>query len=88
MTLKYISYLEPWQLLYSIEQNNLCNFVRRHREKQFYEIILNLVQWFRRRCRFKIFLIWSTSGTIVQRSRAICAICVEGSMRSNSVKLF
>ena len=28
----------------------MCNFVRRHHEKQFCEIILNLDQWFRRRC--------------------------------------
>ena len=39
------------------EQFNLGNCGRGHYEKHFCEIILNLNQWFRRRCRFKIFLI-------------------------------
>ena len=62
MSLKDISYLELWQPLRSVEWNNLCNFGRRHHEEQFCGIILNLEQWFRRRCRFKIFLSWSSSG--------------------------
>ena len=36
----------------------------------------------------KIFLIWSSGGPFVQRSRTICAIFVEGIMRNNSVNLF
>ena len=28
----------------------MCNFGREHHEKHFCEIILNLDQWFRRRC--------------------------------------
>ena len=34
----------------------MCNFVRGHHEEQFCEIILNLDQRFRRRCRLKDFL--------------------------------
>ena len=34
----------------------LCNFARRHHEKQFCEIILNLDQWFRKRSHLKYFL--------------------------------
>ena len=35
---------------------------------------------------FKMFLIWSSGGPLVQQS--ICAILVEGIKRNNSVKLF
>ena len=52
-----ISYLELWRPLCLTERNHLCNFGRRHHEEQFCEIILNLDQCFRRRCRLKIFLI-------------------------------
>ena len=48
-----ISYLELWQSLCSAEQKYLCNFGRVHHEEQFCEIILNLDQWFRRKCRLK-----------------------------------
>ena len=41
-----------------------------------------------KRCRLKIFLIWSPGGPFVQRSGTICAILVEGIRRNNSVKLF
>ena len=34
----------------------LCNFGRRHHEKQFCEIILNLDQWFRKRRHLIYFL--------------------------------
>ena len=74
--------------LCSAEWNHLCNFVRRHHEEQFCEIIFNLDQMFKRRCRFKIFLIWSSGGPFVQRSGPFCAILVEGIMRNNSVNLF
>ena len=60
MSLKDISYLELWQPLRSVEWNHLCNFDRMHHNEQFCEIILNLDQWFRKRFRFKIFLIWSS----------------------------
>ena len=42
LTLKDISYLELWQAFCSVERNHLCNLGRRHHEKQFCEIILNL----------------------------------------------
>ena len=42
MSFKDISYLELWQPLCSVDWNNLCNFGRRHHEKQSCEIILNL----------------------------------------------
>ena len=87
MSLKEISYLELWQSLGSVEQNHLCNFGRRHHEEQFFEIILNLDQCFRR-CRLKIFLNWSSGSQFVQQNGTICAILVEGIMRNNSVNLF
>ena len=83
MSLKHISYTELWQPFRSVEWNHLCNFGRGYYEKQFCEIILNLDQWFRRRCLFTIFLIWSSGGPFVQRSGTICAIFIEGIMRNN-----
>ena len=50
-----------WKPLCLTEQDHLCNFGRRHNEEQFCQIILNLIKWFRRRCRLKIFyleLLW------------------------------
>ena len=41
-----------------MEQNHLCNFERGHNGEHSCEIILNLDQWFSRRCRLKTFLIW------------------------------
>ena len=67
---------------------SMCNFGRKHHEKQFCEIILNLDQWFRRKSSLKIFLIWSSGNPFVWQSRTIYAILVEGIMRNNSVKLF
>ena len=86
MPFKDISYLEPWPPVCSAERNHLCNLVRGYHEEQFCEIILNSDQWFRRRCRLKIFLIWSSGSPFVQWSRTICAILVEGIKRNNSVK--
>ena len=60
MPFKGISYLELWQPFSSAERNHLCNFGRRYYEEQFYKIILNLGQWFRR-CPLKDFL----SGALV-----------------------
>ena len=87
MLFKDISYLELWWPFCPVEQNHLFNFGRRHHEKQFCEIILNLDQLFRRRC-LKIYLVWSSGGPFVQQGRTICAILVEGIMRNNSVQLF
>ena len=55
MSFKDISYLE----LCSADKNFLCNFNRRHHEEQFCELTLNMNQWFRRKCRLRLFLIWS-----------------------------
>ena len=56
MLFKGISYLKFWQPFPSAERNHLCNFGRGYYEEQFCEIILNLGQWFRRRCCLKDFL--------------------------------
>ena len=50
MLFKDISYLDLWQSFCSEEWNHLCSFGRGYYEKQFYEMILNLGQWFRRCC--------------------------------------
>ena len=55
MSFKDISYLELWQPFCSVERNYLCNFGRGYQEEQFYEINLNIDQWFRR-CHLKDFL--------------------------------
>ena len=36
-----------------VEQNHLCNFERRHHREYSCEVIWNLDQWFKRRCRLK-----------------------------------
>ena len=87
MSFKDISYLELWRPLCSVDWNHLCNIGRRHNEEQFCEIILILDQWLRRKCRLKVFLIWSSSSPFVPWSVTICAILVEGFQRNNSVKL-
>ena len=63
-------------------------FGRRYHQEQSCEIILNLDQWFRRKCHLKVFLFWSSGSPFVQQSITICAILVEGIKRNNSVKLF
>ena len=88
MPFKDISYLQLWRPFRSAQQNHLCNFCRGYQEKQFCQIILNLDQWFNRRCTLKIFLIWSFCGPFIQPSVTICAILVEGIKMNNSVKLF
>ena len=56
MSFKDISYLELLRPFCSAEWNHLCNLGRGDYEEQFCEIILNLGQWFRRRCCLKDFL--------------------------------
>ena len=52
-----ISYLELWGPFCSAERKICVSiFGRRHHEEQFCKIILNLDQWFRRRCHLKDFL--------------------------------
>ena len=67
LSFKDISYLELWQVLCSVNWNHLCNSGRRH-EEQSCVIILNWDQWFRRKFRLKVFLIWKLN---------FCAILVE-----------
>ena len=55
MLFKGISYLELWQPFCSAERNHLCIFGRGYPEEQFCEI-MNLGQWFRRKCCLKHFL--------------------------------
>ena len=81
------SYLELRQPLCSKERNHLCNCFRRHHEEQFRNIILDLDQWFMRRC-LKKFPIWSSCVLFFQQSKTVCVILIEGIMRNNSAKLF
>ena len=55
----------------------MCNIGRRHHEEQPCEFILNLDQWFRRKGRLNVFLIWSSGSPFVQQSITICAILAE-----------
>ena len=87
MSIKDISYLELCQPLCSADPNHFCNFGGRYHEEQFCEIILKLDQWFRRKCRLKVFLIWISGSPFVQQSVTIFAILVEGILRINSVNL-
>ena len=74
--------------LFSGPEPFVCNIGRSYHEEQFCEIILNMNKWFRRNCRLKVFLIWSSGSSFVRRSVTICAILVEGIMRNNSLKLY
>ena len=56
MSYKDISSLELKQPLFSVEWNHLCNIERRYHEEQSCKIILNLDQWFRRKCCLKVIL--------------------------------
>ena len=69
MLFKDILYLELWMPFCLTEQSNLCIFCRSHYQEQFCKIILNLDQWFRRRCRSKTFL-----------SRALEALMFRGAL--------
>ena len=85
MSFKDIFYLELRQPLCSADRNRLCNFNEEHHEEQFCEIILDLDQWFSRKCRLKVFLIWSYGCHFVRRSVTICATLVEGIMINYSM---
>ena len=52
MSFKDIPYLQLWEPLCLVEQNNLCNFGGGHYGEHFCKIILNMEQWFRR-CHLK-----------------------------------
>ena len=65
MPFKGIAYLELSQPFCSAERNHLCNFGRGFQEEQFCEIILNLGQWFRRRCCLKDFLFGALAALLL-----------------------
>ena len=83
MSFKDVSYLELLQPICSVDWGHLCNFGRRH-EEQSSKIILNLDQWFRMKCRLKVFFIWSSGSPFVQLSVTIFAILE--SLRNHSEK--
>ena len=56
----------------------MCNFERRLQEEKICEIVMDMDQWFSRRCHLNIFLIRSSSGPFVQQSHIICANLVKG----------
>ena len=72
-----MSYLELCQSSCLVEQNHLCNFERGHYGEHSCEVIWNLDQWFRRRCRLKTFLIWSFSSPFVRQSVNLCNLLRE-----------
>ena len=81
MPFKGISYLELWQPFCLVERNNLCNFGRGYYEKQFCEFILNLGQWFRRRCLLNDLL-------SVSLAPSCYALLKEGIIGNIHVKLY
>ena len=86
MPFKDISYLELWQPFCSAEQNHLFNFGRGCYEEQFWEIILNLGQWFKRRCRLNISYL--EGGPPVRWSDTMYANLKEGIIGNIHLKLF
>ena len=78
MSFKDISYPALWQPRCSVDWNHLWNIERRNHEEQSCEIVLTLDQWFRRRCRLHVFLIWSSGSLFAQQSVTICAIFGRG----------
>ena len=67
MSFNDISYLQFWWPFCSAEWKHSCNFGRRHYEKHFSEIILDLDQLFRRRRHLKIILISSLVNILFGR---------------------
>ena len=72
MQFKGNSYLELWQPFCSAERNHLCNFCSGYYEEQFCEIILNLGQWFRRRCCLKDFLYGALAALLFGGAKHLC----------------
>ena len=72
MSFKDSSYLELWQPLCSADGNHLCNIGRRYHEEHFCEIILNLGQWFRRRCLLKDFLSGALAPSCSVKRNHLC----------------
>ena len=72
MPFKGISHRELWQPFCSAECDHLCNFCRRYYEEQFCEIILNLGQWFRRRCCLKDLLSGAMAASCSVEQSHLC----------------
>ena len=87
MSYKDNSYLELWRPFCSAGQNHLCNFDVGFQKEQFYGIIINLNQLFRRRCHLKVFFLSGALAALLF-SGTICAILKEGIMRKIHVKLY
>ena len=60
------SYLGLWWPFCLVKRYHLSIIVNGHYEKYFCKIVFNWDQRFRRKCHFKIFLIWSSGGHFVQ----------------------
>ena len=56
MSFKGFSLFYLWQPFCSVERNDFSNIGRGLPKKYFYEIILKLGLWSRRRCHLKVFL--------------------------------
>ena len=82
--LKDIFYLQLCQLSFLAEQNH---FGKGLYEEHLCEIILNLDQWFLRKCHLNTFLIYSSGNHLDWPPGTIWAILAEGIMRNISVKL-
>ena len=83
MSLKYFSIFRM-AAIFSVQQKDFSNLGRESLKEQVCEIILKSGHWPRRR----FFSIFSSGGHIVQRSKMIFAILVEGHPMIISVKLF
>ena len=57
MSFEDIFYFSSGSHMFLAEQNGLYNFGRRRYKEHFCELILNLGQWLRKKCRLKIFLL-------------------------------
>ena len=71
-----------------MERNDFNNFGRGSPKEHFCEIILKSGHWPMRKCHLKVFSIFSSGGHIVQWSKTILAILVEGHPSNISVIFF
>ena len=69
MSFKDTSFSKALVALLFSEENHLCNFGRGHKKEQFFEITLNLAQWFRRRCRLKTFLSYRSGAPLFSEAK-------------------
>ena len=79
---------KPLKPFCSREQNGLRHFGRGSPKEHSCIIISRSLHSLRRKMCLKVFLFLSSGGHLVQRSRAVWAILVEGHLRNMHVKLF